>query len=110
MTAPDSAPDSWRDELAGMTFEESYRRLEQTVGRLEEGELSLTDAERLYTQGMELAQRCQKLLTETELRITQLGQTGEPRLSAIDPPDDDWTIPPAPEPDDPALFDDDPPF
>lgn len=106
--------DAWRAQLAEMPFEEAYQRLADTVSRLEQGELSLTDSERLYREGMELANRCQELLTETELRITQ---TGDGRAStASSAPDlpianDDWEPPPPLEPDDPSLFDDDdPPF
>ncbi len=104
----------WRGQLASMPFEEVYRRLEDTVSRLEQGELSLTDAERLYHEGMELAGRCQELLTETELRITQIGDGRAPAPSTTTEfplGDDDWEPPPPLEPDDPSLFDDDdPPF
>ena len=63
----------WRRALDDLPFEELCRRLEETVATLERGELSLTDAERLYMQGMELSQRCQQLLSDTELRISQVG-------------------------------------
>ena len=104
--------ESWREELARLPFEEAYRRLEETVDRLEQGELSLSESELLYWQGMDLAQRCQQLLTEAELRITQAGESRGPaplaEMSLGD--DDDWEVPPPPEPDDPSLFDDDGPF
>lgn len=106
--------EGWREELAGLSFEDAYRRLEETVGRLEQGELALTDAELLYRQGMELASRCQQLLTEAELRITQIGDSrGVPAAPVADDPDegDEWDLPPPLEPDDPSLFeDDDAPF
>ena len=110
MTETTQPTDDWRAQLAAMPFEEAYRRLEDTVSRLEQGELSLTDAERLYREGMELAGRCQELLTETELRITQIGDGRLSPASAI--PElpiaaDDWDPPPPLEPDDPSLFDDD---
>lgn len=113
MTDTTETSDAWWAQLAAMPFEEVYRRLEDTVARLEQGELSLTDAERLYQEGMELAGRCQDLLTETELRITQIGDgraaaSTSPGLPAVN---DDWDPPPPLEPDDPSLFDDDdPPF
>ena len=97
------------DELADLSFEEAYRRLEAAVARLEQGELSLADSESLYRQGMELAQYCQRLLTEAELRITQVGNNRDAPPPSP-PPDDDndaWELPPPLEPDDPALFDDD---
>lgn len=70
---PEPLTNEWRQELDGLPFEELCRRLEETVATLERGELSLTDAERLYMQGMELSQRCQQLLSATELRISQIG-------------------------------------
>ena len=114
MTDATQPSDAWRAQLAAMPFEEAYRQLEDTVSRLEQGELSLTDAERLYREGMELAGRCQELLTETELRITQIGD-GRASPSSVAPElpagADDWEPPPPLEPDDPSLFDDDdPPF
>ncbi len=104
----DSAAE-WLDELAALPFEEAYRRLEDTVARLEQGELSLTDSELLYRQGMELASRCQQLLNETELRITQIGD-GRGNVASTDgasADDDEWDLPPPLDPDDPSLFDDD---
>ncbi len=113
MTEPE---ESWRNELAGLSFEEAYRRLEETVDRLEQGELSLSESELLYWQGMELAQQCQRLLTEAELRITQVGESRDlPPGSGGTPSEDgdddgEWDLPPPLEPDDPSLFDDDGPF
>ena len=111
MTEPN---DAWREELAGLSFEETYRRLEDTVARLEQGELSLSDSELLYRQGIELADRCQQLLTETELRITQIGHgRGETASMSGSTAEEggEWDLPPPLEPDDPSLFeDDDPPF
>ncbi len=103
----------WSEDLAALSFEDAYRRLEETVERLERGELALTDAELLYRQGMELANRCQQLLTEAELRITQIGDsratTTAPAGDGEDG-DEEWDLPPPLEPDDPSLFEDDGPF
>ena len=112
MTDTTQPTEDWRAQVAAMPFEEAYRRLEDTVSRLEQGELSLTEAEQLYREGMELAGRCQELLTETELRITQIGDgRASPASTALEIPigNDDWDPPPPLEPDDPSLFDDDDP-
>jgi exodeoxyribonuclease VII small subunit len=59
-------------------FETLHRRLEETVARLEEGGLTLAESLDLYEEGMKLARRCQELLQEAELRVTQLkGAFGE---------------------------------
>jgi len=53
-------------------FEDVYRRLEETVAKLEEGGLTLEQAIALYEEGMKLAQRCQEMLAQAELRISRL--------------------------------------
>ena len=55
-----------------ITFEEAFRRLEELVQTLEEGKLSLEDTRRLYEEGMDLARLCNRMLSATELRITEL--------------------------------------
>jgi exodeoxyribonuclease VII small subunit len=54
------------------SFEECYRRLEETVGKLERGGLPLEESIALYEEGMGLAKRCQEILDKAELRVTKL--------------------------------------
>jgi exodeoxyribonuclease VII small subunit len=60
-------------------FEELYRELEETVRRLESGDLPLADAVALFEQSTKLAEQCNVLLDEAELRVRQLtvGPEGE---------------------------------
>jgi len=53
-------------------FEDLYRKLEETVAKLEEGGLSLDETLALYEEGMGLARRCQEMLQQAELKITRL--------------------------------------
>ncbi len=53
-------------------FEELYRKLEETVEKLEKGGLSLEQSIALYEEGMDLAKRCQTILDGAEQRITKL--------------------------------------
>jgi exodeoxyribonuclease VII small subunit len=55
-----------------MSFEEAVKRLDETVKRLEKGESTLADSLLLFSQGVELAARCNKLLDEAELKISKL--------------------------------------
>jgi exodeoxyribonuclease VII small subunit len=57
------------------TFEELFRRLEETVAKLEEGGLPLERSLALYEEGMTLARRCQEMLDAAEVRIRQLRET-----------------------------------
>jgi exodeoxyribonuclease VII small subunit len=61
-----------RKKPAREGFEALYRRLEETVARLEEGGLTLEESLALYEEGMKLAQGCQELLQQAELKITKL--------------------------------------
>ena len=54
------------------TFETSLRELENAVRRLEEGNLTLDEATKLFESGMLLASRCNELLTSAELKISHL--------------------------------------
>ena len=68
---PESDRESDRD-VEALSFEESFRRLEETAESLEAGGLTLAEAIERYEVGMTLVQRCNRLLDETELRITSL--------------------------------------
>jgi exodeoxyribonuclease VII small subunit len=57
------------------TFEDLFRRLEETVAKLEEGGLPLERSLTLYEEGMLLARRCQETLDAAEVRIRQLRET-----------------------------------
>ncbi len=64
---------------AELSFEEAFDQLEQVVQRLEGGDLPLQEALALYERGMGLANHCQGLLDQAELRVTQVvGEEEEP--------------------------------
>ncbi len=54
------------------TIEEALRRLEAIAEKLEDPDLDLDEAVRLYEEGLRLYERCAKKLDAAELRITQL--------------------------------------
>jgi exodeoxyribonuclease VII small subunit len=54
------------------SFEQLFRELEATVGKLEAGDLSLDESLALFQRGMELSKRCGELLDHAELRIKEL--------------------------------------
>jgi len=55
-----------------MTFEQAFTQLEETVQRLEAGNLSLEESIALFEEGMRLAQLCGTRLDQAELRVSQL--------------------------------------
>ena len=50
-------------------FERSLARLEEIVKRLENANLSLDDAMKLFEEGVDLTRECQKQLEEAEARV-----------------------------------------
>ncbi len=63
-----------------VTFEESMKRLDEIVGILEAGEVSLEESIRLFEEGTKLSVKCTELLDTAELKVTQLmqGPDGSP--------------------------------
>lgn len=64
-----------------MEFEKSIERLEQIVSQMEQGNLSLDQALKLFEEGTGLVKSCAKQLDEAELRVVRLmkGADGEPQ-------------------------------
>lgn len=57
------------EQIAELSYEESYERLQAVLEMLEAADLPLADSLELYESGMKLAARCGKLLEEAELRV-----------------------------------------
>jgi exodeoxyribonuclease VII small subunit len=54
------------------SFEGLYRELEDTIQRLEAGDLGLEESLALYTRAVALAEQCNGMLDRAELRVRQL--------------------------------------
>jgi exodeoxyribonuclease VII small subunit len=57
------------DEALPTTFEDAYDRLRKSIEELEAGPLPLEVAIARYEEGMKLAQLCNEMLDQAELRI-----------------------------------------
>lgn len=66
-----------QNEIGPLTFEQAYAELEETVRKLEAGNLPLAEAIALYQRGMALARRCGQHLDEAELNIKLLSPAGD---------------------------------
>jgi len=74
-------------------FEKDLEGLEGIVTALEEGGLSLDDALKQFEEGIKLARRCEKALTDAEKRIEMLTKNAEGEVEAK--PFDESAEPPA---------------
>ncbi|MCR4401731.1 MAG: exodeoxyribonuclease VII small subunit [Firmicutes bacterium] len=56
-------------------FEKAMGELEETVSRLESGDLTLEESLEAFEKGMSLVRMCRKKLDEAETRIAKLVET-----------------------------------
>jgi exodeoxyribonuclease VII small subunit len=68
--------------MAEPKFEKDLEKLEQTVEALEAGGLSLDDALKRFEEGIKLARRCEKALTEAERKIEILVKNAQGEIAA----------------------------
>lgn len=68
-----------------MTFEQSLKRLDEIVSKMERGDVPLEEALSLFEEGTALVKSCSKLLDEAELKIVQLtkGADGTPEETEL---------------------------
>ncbi|MFR3237547.1 MAG: exodeoxyribonuclease VII small subunit [Acutalibacter sp.] len=57
-----------------LKFEEAMRRLQEIVGKLESGEVSLEESIKLFEEGAKLSSQCYQLLDKAEQQVTQLAK------------------------------------
>jgi len=66
------------------TIEEALKRLETIAEQLEDPELDLDQAVKLYEEGLRLYERCAKKLDAADLRITQLAEALQKQAKTSD--------------------------
>jgi len=69
-------------------FEAMMQKLQEIVGTLEKGNLSLEDSIRSFEDGIDLVKRCTEVLDQAERRIQKLTRDAEGR-PAVAPMEDD---------------------
>ncbi len=64
--------------MASLKFESSLTRLEELVGKLEQGDLSLEESLKVFEEGVKLSKNCTKILNDAEKKVELLmGQQEE---------------------------------
>ena len=66
-----------KDKSPQDSFENLFSELEETVAKLEGGDLSLDESLTLFQRGTELAKKCTAMLERAELQVKELGPRGE---------------------------------
>jgi exodeoxyribonuclease VII small subunit len=67
--------------LAKETFEDSFKKLEKIIAKMEGGDLPLEETLKLYEEGMRLYTHCSQKLTEVQKKVELLSQTSEGKLA-----------------------------
>ncbi|MDD2260073.1 MAG: exodeoxyribonuclease VII small subunit [Acholeplasmataceae bacterium] len=64
--------------MAELTFEQALEKLENVVKKLENKDISLDEAVKLYNEGLSLSKVCYDLLKKSERLVsTKMSETGE---------------------------------
>ena len=66
------------------TFEDTLGRLEEIVGQLERGDISLEDSIKMYEEGLALSKTCMDKLTQAELKLKKLVKNVDGSLHFLD--------------------------
>lgn len=65
-------PETPSADLAGISFEDALRELEEIVASLERGDVSLDDAIMAFERGTVLKAHCQARLEEARMKVEQI--------------------------------------
>lgn len=60
-----------------MNFEQSVKRLDEIIGKLEDNGISLEESIEMYKEGTELLINCRKQLEQAEMLVTVAEQSEE---------------------------------
>lgn len=63
--------------LEEQSLEEIFSDLEQTIKKMEEGEISLEESFQLYHQGMDMLKACNGKIDKVEKKMLLLDEEGE---------------------------------
>lgn len=76
--------DAERQRIAALPFDKALAEFKQVVEKLETGNLALEESIALFEQGVLLQRRCEKMLSEAELRFQRLVESAGGKLRAVD--------------------------
>ena len=63
-------------EETTLTLEENFARLEKTIERLEDEDISLEEAFAAYSEGMSLLKNCNEQIDRVEKKVLKLAEDG----------------------------------
>lgn len=76
--------DAERARIAALPFDKALAEFKGVVEKLEAGNLPLESSIALFEQGVLLQRRCEKMLSEAELRFQRLVEQAGGKVRALD--------------------------
>jgi exodeoxyribonuclease VII small subunit len=76
--------DAERQRIAALPFDKALAEFKGVVEKLEAGNLPLEESIALFEQGVLLQRRCERMLSEAELRFQRLVEQAGGRIRALD--------------------------
>ena len=61
--------------MKALTLEESFSQLDELIGKLEDGNVPISEAFKLYKDGIKLVENCNRQLDKVEKEIIVLNKT-----------------------------------
>ncbi len=71
------AKEETKSDVTKLTFEQAIKELTSIVGKIEQGEITLSDSLQQYEKGMSLIKHCRKILQDAEKRIEKISSEQE---------------------------------
>ncbi len=71
------AKEEIKGDVTKLTFEQAIKELTSIVGKIEQGEITLSDSLQQYEKGMALIKHCRKILQDAEKRIEKISSEQE---------------------------------
>ena len=75
--------DAERQRIAALPFDKALAEFKAVVEKLESGNLPLEESIALFEQGVLLQRRCERMLSEAELRFQRLVESAGGRVRAL---------------------------
>jgi exodeoxyribonuclease VII small subunit len=66
------AKEEVKNDVGKLTFEQAVKELTGIVGKIEQGDITLSDSLQQYEKGMALIKQCRKILQDAENRIEKI--------------------------------------
>lgn len=69
--------DKEKETVSGLSLEEAFAQIEETIERLEAEEITLEESFQVYKEGMKLLKYCNEKIDRVEKQVLKINEDGE---------------------------------